>query len=200
MWNFVINVKLFHVLSSNIQNNEFSRTIICPCPPVSTLRLAMTCDSPLAVGSAWPGVTTRPRVMNNNSPNHRNLETIYTEIYCFNQLNTCFPKPLKPTQLDLRLIPSRLLWDVSSGEASLVSPYILCTWEWFTYGRCFDVLLSSDQTLGATPLSLASPLTLLCYPWLPAAGSRLQSWHRYCHEYTIDSDNALEVWSWQELT
>ena len=46
---------------------------------------------PLAVGSAWPGVTTRPRVMNNNSPNHRNLETIYTEIYCFNQLNTCFP-------------------------------------------------------------------------------------------------------------
>ena len=100
MWNFVINVKLFHVLSSNIQNNEFSRTIICPCPPVSTLCLAMTCVSPLAVVSAWPGVTTRPRVMNNNSPNHRNLETIYTEIYCFNQLNTCFPKPLKPTQLE----------------------------------------------------------------------------------------------------
>ena len=125
-------------------------------------------------------VTTRPRVMNNNSPNHRNLETIYTEIYCFNQLTTCFSKPLKPTQLEADPITFTLRWEMQGNfldislPNSLHSVYLIVV-QWFTYGRCFDVLLSSDQTLGATPLSLASPLTLLCYPWLPAAGSQLQS-------------------------
>ena len=71
MWNFVINVKLFHVLSSNIQNNEFSRTIICPGYSMTGNDVCLPFGSDLALASR---VATLPMIMNNNSPNHRNLE------------------------------------------------------------------------------------------------------------------------------